>query len=525
MERLARLLYERHRPRLVAIGAAVALVVMMFSVALPTVAAGSLYLGLELRPFLIWSTLVATANVVTLLGGFAMTRPRRTAQRTWVRGDRSDPAGAQLAAYTAPSRIGLTTVLLWQPCMVVIVAVAGSMAHLSALGLASVAAAGEIAVLVGFVLISSWFSLLMRPMLEDTSAALPPGAPLGRTVGVAGSILRAVAAAVLATGLLTVPVALRFDSAEGRFAAAVVATVVIGGYVVVLSRTGFVVPILRPLRDLTAATHRVAQGEFGQRVPITTADEFGELATSFNAMQEGLREREALQAENAALNRLRRFLSPHVAEAVLSSGEKSLLEPHRSQVAVLFCDLRGFTGFATAVEPEDVIDVLRDYYETVVDVLDRADATVGSFAGDGIMAYFNDPVPCPDPCGAAVVVAQALEAPMADLMQRWERKGFKLGYGIGIAYGYATLGTIGAKGRTDYTALGPVVNLAARLCGEAQAGETLIDQRAYDALGDDVPTQRREVTLKGYAEPVAAYRVVTRGVERTPGTADSAHLN
>jgi class 3 adenylate cyclase len=524
METLARWIYDRHRPRFVAINTAISAVIVASGVSLPGVAAASLYLGLSVRQFLVFLALAIGGVVVTSAGGMLLARPSIKPATDWLRGDRSDPAAAQLAASAAVSRVGRSVLLLWQPFMVVIVAVVSSMTRLSNLGVATFAVACEGTVLAGWVLIVSWDSLMVRPVLEDTSAALPPGLPLVRTVGVGRSVLRAVAGLLFSAGMLTASIATRFHSVEGRFLAALMTAVAASVFLLVLFRAGHVTPILRPLRDLTAATHRVARGEFDQRVPVTTADEFGDLATSFNAMQDGLRERESLLAEIAALNRLRRFLSPHVAEAVLSAGEKSVLEPHRSQVAVLFCDLRGFTAFATAVEPEDVIDVLRDYYDTVVAVLDRAEATVGSFAGDGIMAYFNDPVPCPDPSGTAVTVALALQAPMGGLLQRWERKGFKLGYGIGIAYGYATLGTIGSEGRTDYTALGPVVNLAARLCGEAQSGETLIDQRVYEALGHDAPTQRREVKLKGYAEPVAAYQVVGQDASRATGTADSAIL-
>lgn len=209
--------------------------------------------------------------------------------------------------------------------------------------------------------------------------------------------------------------------------------------------------------------------------------------------------------EMERLGRLRRFLSPQVADAVLSEG--ALLEPHRRRIAVLFCDLRGFTRFAGTAEPEDVAEVLTAFYGVLGDLIRRYDATVGTFAGDGIMAYFGDPVPCDDAPGRAVDLALELRPRLDDLVARWARAGFGLGYGIGVAYGYATLGTIGFEGRYDYTAVGTVVNLAARLCGEAAEGEVLVDQRTYDAVVDRVPAVPREVVVKGFGEPVRAFQV------------------
>ena len=208
------------------------------------------------------------------------------------------------------------------------------------------------------------------------------------------------------------------------------------------------------------------------------------------------------------LGRLRRFLSPQVADALLAVEDEGLLSPHRRQIAVFFCDLRGFTRFASGAEPEDVVEVLDTYYSTVGQGLRDYEATVGSFAGDGIMAYLNDPIPCDDPPRKAVEMALSLAPSMGTLVDSWKRKGFQLGYGVGIAYGYATLGTIGFEGRYDYTALGSVVNLAARLCGEAGAGELLVDQRIHDAVWDTITANSREVTLKGLPAPVNAYEVL-----------------
>lgn len=206
------------------------------------------------------------------------------------------------------------------------------------------------------------------------------------------------------------------------------------------------------------------------------------------------------------LGRLRRFLSPQIADTVLSQGGEDLLATHRRQIAVLFIDLRGFTSFSAVAEPEDVMDLLSEFFAAAGSVLKRLDATVGGFAGDSVMAYFNDPLPCEDPAGRAVEAAMSLRLPMEDLRQRWSRRGHSVGYGVGLAYGYATLGTIGFEERNDYTPIGSVVNLASRLCDEAKHGELLLDGRAYEAVHDAIPADEVTLTLKGFNVPVTAYR-------------------
>lgn len=213
--------------------------------------------------------------------------------------------------------------------------------------------------------------------------------------------------------------------------------------------------------------------------------------------------------ESVRLSRLRRFLSPQVADAILSSESEAVLEPHRRQIAVFFCDLRGYTKFSGSSEPEEVVEMLGDYYEVVGGLLRNSEATIGSFNGDGIMAYFNDPVPCDDPAGKAVALAVQLRDPMARFEARWERRGFELSYGVGIAFGYATLGVVGFEGRHDYTPLGSVVNLAARLSDEAGPGEVLVDHRTYDAICDRVDAREVVLDLKGFANEIRAYRVAS----------------
>jgi class 3 adenylate cyclase len=251
--------------------------------------------------------------------------------------------------------------------------------------------------------------------------------------------------------------------------------------------------------------HFAMQAREARAVAERAQDEIAQLNRTLEA-------RVAAQVDELGrLSGLRRFLAEPVADSLLTDGGTSLLEPHRRQIAVFFCDLRGFTGFASGAEPEEVVDVLDDYYRTVGEVLKRYQATVGTFAGDGVMAYLGDPVPCDEPAAKAVAMALELRPQMVELAALWRRRGQPIGFGMGISYGYATLGMIGFEGRNDYTALGSVVNLAARLCGEAGDGDILLDQRALVSLGDDVPVERVDLTLKGFEGSVAAYRLLAPG--------------
>ena len=209
------------------------------------------------------------------------------------------------------------------------------------------------------------------------------------------------------------------------------------------------------------------------------------------------------------LGRLRRFLSPQVAELVLSSGDESLLASHRREITVVFCDLRGFTGFAETVEPEDVMLVLGQFHEAVGDLVHRYEGTLERFTGDGVVVFFNDPIPIDDAPQRAVRMAVAIRARVGQLTEGWQRQGHALDLGIGVAQGHATLGRIGFEGRVDYAAIGSVTNLAARLCAEAAAGQILISQRVHAATEDMVTADWvGELALRGFSRPTSTYNVV-----------------
>ena len=208
------------------------------------------------------------------------------------------------------------------------------------------------------------------------------------------------------------------------------------------------------------------------------------------------------------VNRLKRYLSPQIAETILREDE-NLFKSHRREITVVFLDLRGFTSFSDNAEPEEVMEVLRGYHAAMGKLIFDFDGTLERFAGDGIMIFFNDPIPCADHTEKAVRMALAMQSKVEELRAEWLKRGYELDLGIGMAAGYATLGNIGFEGRMDYSAIGNVTNLAARLCAEARARQVLTNQRTLskiEKLVDYEPLE--ELQLKGVARPVAAFNIV-----------------
>ena len=209
------------------------------------------------------------------------------------------------------------------------------------------------------------------------------------------------------------------------------------------------------------------------------------------------------------MSRLRRFLPPQVADLIVASGSEKQLESHRREITALFCDLRGFTGFSESADPEDVIALLRDYHAAIGKIIVKYSGTLERYAGDGVMVVFNDPVPVENPALQAVLMALDLRQAIGALTENWRRWGHDIGFGIGIAHGYATLGTIGFEGRFDYAAIGTVSNVASRLCDEAKSGQILITPRVLTTIGDAVTVEPiGEFELKGIRRPLAAHNVL-----------------
>ena len=208
------------------------------------------------------------------------------------------------------------------------------------------------------------------------------------------------------------------------------------------------------------------------------------------------------------LARLKRFFTPALAELIVASGDERILESHRRDIAALFCDLRGFTSFAEGAEPEEVMELLREYHGALVPLIQEFEGTLDRFLGDGIMIFFNDPLPCPDPALRAMRLAVAMREAVMQLAVTWRRRGWRLGFGIGAAQGFATLGRIGFEGRFDYSAIGTVINTAARLCEAARDGQILITSRIATAVADEVETcDVGPLTLRGISRPLTVFNV------------------
>src|SRR5215468_5459659 len=227
------------------------------------------------------------------------------------------------------------------------------------------------------------------------------------------------------------------------------------------------------------------------------------------AWNKTLEERVAAQVDEIErIGRLKRFLAPQIAETILSSGGDAMLESHRREIVVLFCDMRGFTAFSETAEPEDVMAVLREYHGVLGPLIHRYEGTLERYTGDGMIVIFNDPVPCPDPALRAVRLAVEMREAVASLARSWTDRGSEIGFGVGIAQGYATLGQIGFEGRFDYTAMGTVTNLASRLCDEAKDGQILVTQRVAAVVGGLADLELLgNIELKGLSRPVTVLNV------------------
>ena len=220
-------------------------------------------------------------------------------------------------------------------------------------------------------------------------------------------------------------------------------------------------------------------------------------------------------AELERVGRLRRFFSPQVAELIVSGGAEDPLQSHRRDITVVFLDLRGFTAFAEGADPEEVVGVLRQYHAATGEIILEHEGTLERFTGDGMMIFFNDPVPVPDAAERAVRMALAIRERIRSIAGEWGRLGYSLSLGVGIAQGFATIGAIGFDGRWDYGAIGTVTNLAARLCAEAAGNQILISQRVYARVESMLEVEAQQLlALKGFQHPVGCFPV--RGLKAPP---------
>ncbi|MEH2501773.1 adenylate cyclase [Bradyrhizobium sp. AZCC 1578] len=260
-----------------------------------------------------------------------------------------------------------------------------------------------------------------------------------------------------------------------------------------------------PIRVLEEGTEKIGAGSFDHRISIETGDEFQRLANSFNKMAAEL----ALgQEHQERIAKLKRFLAPQVADLVDRAGDDSVLDGRRAEVVVIFCDLRGFTAFSAALAPEEVMNVLSEYYEVLGRAITQFEATLISFSGDGLMVLVNAPVPVEEPALRAVDLAVEMQKSVQRLIAGWRSRGYQVGFGIGLASGAATVGRIGYADRFDYTAIGSVVNLAARLCASAADREILIDAEVAERVRGKRPLERLgDRQIKGFDEAIPVFGI------------------
>jgi adenylate cyclase len=239
-------------------------------------------------------------------------------------------------------------------------------------------------------------------------------------------------------------------------------------------------------------------------------DELHQRTAQVAELNRGLEVRVAEQVEELGrVGRLKRFLAPQLAELIVSQGDEKILESHRREIVVVFCDLRGYTAFTETAEPEEVLDFLREYHGALGPLVSQFEGTLDQFSGDGIMVFFNDPLPIPDPAERAVKMAMAMREAAGKLIAAWRRHGCDIGFGAGIAQGYATLGQIGFSERSGYTAIGTVCNLAARLCAAARDGQILVSSRIAEAAEAVASLEDLgSLELKGLRRPVAVFNVI-----------------
>jgi class 3 adenylate cyclase len=270
---------------------------------------------------------------------------------------------------------------------------------------------------------------------------------------------------------------------------------------------GAIVIYRTEVRPFTEKQVEVVQNFAAQAV---IAIENARLLNDLNKLNQQLEQRVADQvSEIERMGRLRRFLPPQVADLIVASGTEKQLESHRREITALFCDLRGFTGFSESSDPEDVMALLREYHAAIGEIINKYGGTLERYAGDGVMVVFNDPIPVDNPALQAVLMAIDMRTAIGTLIEKWRKLGHDIGFGIGIAHGFATLGTIGFEGRFDYAAIGTVSNVASRLCDEAKPGQILISPRVLMAVDKDITVEPvGDFALKGIRRPLTAYNVL-----------------
>ena len=501
MERFARWLWRRWRHQVYAALLLTGTAMVTIIVAIPALTVFVLSFDLTAQEAMTTYAIGIVGIPVVMIGSLILVqRGRIDPLRRWGRGDTSDPAGAWATSVELSRQSTVRQAIVMSPLIL------GLVAYLSFVVIDE-SWGGYIAVLIGVVgvvlasdaVVIVSFDLLMRPLREEIDEHLPGGGNTAAGFGVRSRIVAGMAVVGWGTGFFTATAALRFESNLGHFGAAAVASLAFSAAVVVgIARPTIIGPVFRPLEDLQRGIVRVRVGDYAQRLPRTSADEFGDLVASFNDMQSGLLERERLHAAFGS------YVDPALAQRLLAQGD-DLFAGEEVEVTVFFADVRDFTPYAEQATPREAVERLNALFELVVPVLREHRGHANKFLGDGVLAVFG--VPEPTDHHADDAVAAACE------IQRCVRSTFgeSLRIGIGINTGRVIAGTIGGGGKLEFTLIGDAVNVAARV--EQMTKDTgdgiLLTQATLDAVTDAaLPFEARgERVLKGKAAPTALYAV------------------
>lgn len=457
--------------------------------------------NLTLTEMLAWSGLAVVSGMISTALGIVANPQIRKPVKAWVNGDHSDPAGVRDAMLVASERLAMRGAILGAPFMLGVAApLIAHMAGFTLRGYIAVEFMAMVALAIAAFLMANGLEIVNRPLVLEVASLVPPSEPSEiRTWGLRSAFamstaVTAAGAAVIAGGLAHVFGTTTQDAA----AAGVLSAIVFGAYGTVINYVGLVSPALRPLRDLVDATHRVREGDFSHMLPITTADELGELSAAFNGMMIGLAQREALHSAFGS------YVDPSLAKRIIDE-QTSIFAGEVVEVTVFFADVRGFTAYAAAVEPEEAVARLNQLFDIMVPAIRDAGGHPNRYIGDGVLAVFGTPEPLANHANRAVAAAVTI--------QREIRKTFGDGLhlGIGINTGKVIAGTIGGGGKLDFTVIGDAVNIAARVedftkeTGDCIliTGDTMASVRAPASSVVD----RGEQHLRGHEVPVHLYAI------------------
>lgn len=501
MTRFAVWLWRRYRRHFVATIVAIGVLSLLFGLVLPSIAFAGIYADLSLQEAVTWGVfagfLTATGGVI----GWWLCRDQLEPINTWARGDRADPYATWNAALCMPA-VSARAVAKTEAVLHIFVSIpfVTWMAHLSLIDAALLASGTTTLIMAGGVSYGNGLHVLLRPVVREVENVVPvSGRPERRGWNLAGRFSLGFASLCLLTPIGVIAAVRGFDATMRDYAVALLASLLLTAYFLAIFNVGLVRPTVNAVHDLLAAVDRVRRNDFDQRVPITSIDEFGDLAVAFNELQEAMRERESLRAAFGS------YVDETLAQRLLAQGN-SVFEGEEVDVTVFFADVRGFTSYVETSTPHDAVARLNKLFEILVPVIQSHGGHANHYTGDGLLAVFGTPSPLEDHADNAVHAAIEI--------QRQVRVEFggDVRIGIGINTGLVTAGTIGGGGRLEFTVIGDTVNVASRV--ERMTKDTgdpiLITQATAEAMRTRPcrTMSRGDVELRGKAEMVCVHALV-----------------